>query len=267
MKKGIEGRSSSIRKDPKLLTVVLDIETVPDAAAAQRGGIDLTQGFPAWAIHELACVSLLSVTRQADWSTQFEVQSLSRADLSEGAIVAGVERAIENAFEVITYNGRSFDIPVLMARAAVARERCPNLARLMAQSRRTASTHVDLLEEITSYGAASRLKLSEFCAAFAIPVKLEAHGSDVASLAAAGEWEGISRYCETDVVATWLALHFWRSAERDEPDAGDRAWQQLAAWVKARQPQLAHLLPYAEPPVPARGGRALSERHLADIRF
>ena len=250
-----------------MLTVVLDIETIPDTVAAKRAGIDLTQGFPAWPIHELACVSLLSVDRHPDWSVQFEVQTLSRADMSEGAIVAGVERAIEDAFEVISYNGRSFDIPVLMARAAVARERCPNVARLMAQSRRTVSTHVDLLEEITGYGAASRLKLSDLCAAFAIPVKLEAHGSDVASLASAGEWESITRYCETDVVATWLALQFWRSAERDDPGAGDRAWEQLAAWVRAGQPHLAHLLPYAEPPIPARGGRAMSERHLAAIRF
>lgn len=250
-----------------MLTVVLDIETITDAAAAKRGGIDLTQGFPAWPIHELACVSLLSVNRQPDWSIHFEIQTLSRADMSEGAIVAGVDRTIEEAFEVISYNGRSFDIPVLMARAAVARERCPNLARLLAQPRRAASTHVDLLEEITGYGAASRLKLSDFCAAFAIPVKLEAHGSDVASLAAAGEWESITRYCETDVVATWLALQFWRSAERDEPGAGDRAWEQLAAWVRAGQPHLAHLLPYAAPPVPARGGRAMSERHLTAIRF
>lgn len=250
-----------------MLTVVLDIETIPDAAAAERASIDLAQGFPAWPIHELACVSLLSVTREADWSLGFKIQTLSRADLSEGAIIAGVERAIEDAFEVISYNGRSFDVPVLMARAAVARERCPNLARLMAQRRRTASTHVDLLEEITGYGAASRLKLAELCAAFAIPVKFEAHGSDVASLAAAGEWANIARYCETDVVATWLALQFWRSAERDEPDAGDRAWEQLAAWVKAGQPLLAHLLPYAKPPIPARGGRALSEPHLAAVRF
>jgi hypothetical protein len=267
MKRGIEGRSSSIRKDLKLLTVVLDIETIPDAAAAGRAGVDVTQVFPPWPLHELACVSLLSVTRQADWSVHFHVQTFSRAELSEGAIIAEVERSIADAFEVISYNGRSFDIPVLMARAAVARESCPSIAKLMAQSRRAVSTHVDLLEEVTAYGAASRVKLADFCAAFEIPVKIDAHGSDVESLAAQGAWEKVAHYCETDVVATWLALQFWRAVERDDPGAGDRAWEQLAVWIRERQPELAHLLPYAEPLLPSRGGRALSQRHLAAIRY
>lgn len=267
MKKGIEGRSSSIRKDLKLLTVVLDVETIPDAAAAGRAGVDVTQVFPPWPIHELACVSLLSVARQADWSVHFHVQTFSRADLSEGAIIAEVERSIADAFEVISYNGRSFDIPVLMARAAVARERCPSIAKLMAQSRRAVSTHVDLLEEVTAHGAASRVKLADLCAAFDIPVKIDTHGSDVESLATQGAWEKIAHYCETDVVATWLALQFWRAAERDDPGAGDRAWEQLAVWIKGLQPELAHLLPYAAPPLPDRGGRALSQRHLAAIRY
>lgn len=267
MKKGAEGRSSPSPKDLQLLTVVLDIETIPDAEAASRAGIDLGEGFPAWPLHQLACVSLLSIDRGSGWNLNFQVETLSRADLSEGAIIAGVERTIENAQEVLTYNGRAFDVPVLMARAAVARERCPAIAKLMAQPRRYHDKHVDLLEEVTGYGAASRLKLADLCGAFSIPVKIDAHGGDVGALAAEGRWGAITRYCETDVVATWLALQFWRAAERDDPGAADQAWAQLASWIAAGQPELGHLLPYATAPVPGRGGRALSERHLAAISF
>jgi predicted PolB exonuclease-like 3'-5' exonuclease len=249
-----------------MLTVVLDIETMPDVAAAERAGIDLAQGFPVWPIHELACVSLLSVERDG-WSFSFKVESFTRADLGERGIIASVERALDGAFEVVTFNGRGFDVPVLMARAALARERCPMIAKLMAQPRRLSRTHVDLLEEVTGYGAAPRVKLSDLCAAFDIPVKMDAHGSDVASLAERGEWEAIAHYCETDVVATWLALQFWRSAERDEPHAADAAWSRLAGWIESNLPVLAHLLPYADVSAKQCGSPALSGAHIASIRF
>lgn len=250
-----------------MLTTVIDIETVPDADAAAQADIDLGDSFPAWPLHQIACVSILTVQRDINWKLQFGIGTLSRATMSEGAIIADLERYLENAREVVTFNGRSFDVPVLMARAAVARQACPNIAHLMAQPRRVAAKHVDVLEEITGHGAASRVKLAEFCAAFAIPAKVDTHGSDVSSLVAENRWDEVTRYCETDVTATWLALQFWRAAERNDPCSADEAWAQLADWIQSKQPRLTHLLPYAKPPTPARGGRALDAQRFDTIRF
>ena len=56
-------------------------------------------------------------------------------------------------------------------------------------------------------------------------------------------------------VATWLAAQMWRSVEA--PGSGIEQWRELAAWVFANQPQLAHLLPYVPAPTVPGGGLAL----------
>ncbi len=248
-------------------TIVLGIESIPDAAAASRAGVDLKEGFPAWPLHQIACVSLLTVTRQRSDQQTFDVETFSRAGLSERGIVASVERRIEDAFEVITFNGRSFDLPVLLTRAALTGERCPTIAKLMAQSRFRSGTPLDLLEEATAFGAAPRVKLSYLCAAFPIPVKIDVHGGEVGQLADDGNWDAISRYCETDVVATWLALQLWRSAQRADPEAVVPATRNLAEWIRGDQPRLAHLLPYASNCDPHGDGDMLGDPDLFDVVF
>lgn len=245
-------------------TVVLDIETLPDTAAAERAGVDLAEGFPAWPLHALACVSLLTIERNAMERPVFGIESFSRTTMGERGIVASVERALADAREVITFNGRGFDVPVLLARAAICGEYVPTLTRLFARNR--PGLHIDLLDEVTSFGSAPRIRLSHLCGAFAIPVKLEAGGADVASLAEAGEWDRIVRYCETDVVATWLAAQMWRAALWGDPELGMESWSRLAAWIESDQPRLEHLLPYIERP-PLMGGPPLGDHDLAAIAF
>lgn len=238
-------------------TVVLDIETIADIDACVRAGVDPAAGFPSWPLHQLLCVSLLSIDRDVQQRHRFAIHTFSRAAMSERAIVAEVERRIDGARTVLTYNGRGFDIPVLLARAAATGEAVPSLIR--AGSRANAGYHVDLLDEITGFGAAVRPKLIEVCAGFGIPAKLDIAGSSVAGLAAARDYVRIACYCETDVVATWLAAQMWRSVHM--PGSGIANWGDLAQWVLANQPRLAHLLPYAMglPDGPS-GGRALDEK-------
>jgi DNA polymerase elongation subunit (family B) len=181
--------------------------------------------------------------------------------MSERAIVAEVERRIEGARTVLTYNGRGFDIPVLLARAAATGEAVNSLIR--AGSRANAGYHVDLLDEISGFGAAVRPKLIEVCAGFGIPAKLDIAGSSVAELAAAGDHARIARYCETDVVATWLAAQMWRSVHA--PCSGVASWGALAAWVLADQPRLAHLLPYAAALPDGPGGGQALDNDAADL--
>lgn len=243
-------------------TIVLDIETIPDTEAMQRIGYEPGEGFPAWPLHALACVSLLTVERQGGEGLGFRIETFSRVDMGERGIVAEVERELETAQEVITFNGRGFDVPVLLARAALTGERTPSIARLYARNR--PGYHADLLDEVTANRSAPRVTLAQLCAAFAIPVKLEAAGDGVAELAAAGGWDRIARYCETDVVATWLAAQMWRLA--DEPGFAQERWAALGAWIAGEQPGLAHLLPYAHVPKLG-GGRRLGPDTLDSIFF
>jgi hypothetical protein len=240
-------------------TLFLDIETRPDAAACARAGIDLTAGFPPFPLHEILCVSILEIVRSGWEGVAFAIDTYSRIDLSERGIIDAVEERVSEAQCVVTYNGRSFDVPVLIARAAVCGLVVPAINTLTI---RTTGHHEDLLDEVSFNRAAPRLPLSALCAAFDIPVKVEAHGSEVTSMAEAGDLARVTRYCETDVVATYLAQRMWRSAQ--VRGTGIEDWNRLAAWICSDQPRLFHLLPYATPPRAGGGGACLTPARLRD---
>ena len=236
-------------------TLTIDIETIPDLAAHQRAGMELGSVFPPFPLHEIACVSILTAQRY-DWdSWRFGIETLSREVSSERAIIAELEQILESADEVITFNGRGFDVPVLLARAAVTQQRVPNIAKLY--RRNQPGFHADLLDEITGFGTAPRLKLAQLCAAFAIPAKLDVDGSEVKTLAEQGEWKRIADYCETDVVATWLAAQRWRRTQIEE--VGRPRREALSVWLESEQPRLAHLLPYTAVQGDPPGGRQLGD--------
>ncbi|WP_324751196.1 ribonuclease H-like domain-containing protein [Sphingomonas sp. LY54] len=242
--------------------VVLDIETIPNAEAMTRAGMDPDGGLPPWPLHQIACASVLTVDRDHLGKLSFDVRTFSRRALGERGIVASIERAIEDAFEVQTFNGAGFDIPVLLNRAAVTGEPAPIVAKLHAQPRFKRSVHVDFLQEVTASGAAPRVRLADLCAAYNIPVKLDAAGNQVGDLVAQGAWDRVANYCETDVVATWLMGLFWRSAERSSPELIVEGWTALAQWIWSDQRRLAHLMPYATVPPLYEG-----DGTLADIDF
>ncbi|MXP41882.1 hypothetical protein GRI75_09535 [Altererythrobacter soli] len=207
-------------------TVVLDVETIADSAAMERCGYQEEPGvFAPWPLHRLACASTLTIDRVDLNDLAFNLHSYSLLQMTERGIIASVERAVEQADQVLTYNGRAFDIPVLLARAAIAEEYVPTLARLGHQCR--PGLHQDLHQQIKGSGAG--IKLAHLCAAFSIPAKSGGAGNSVASLAAEGRWRDIEHYCETDVVATWLAAQMWDSCEH--PGFGRGRWELLSRWL------------------------------------
>lgn len=240
-------------------TLVLDIETRPDAAACARAGIDPDAAFPPFPLHEILCVSILEIVRGGWNDHAYAIDTYSRLDLSERGIIEAVEERVSEAQCVLTYNGRGFDVPVVIARAALCGLVVPAINTLTV---RTTGRHEDLLDEVSFNRAAPKLPLAALCAAFAIPVKFEAHGSDVTALAETGDLARVGRYCESDVVATYLARCMWRSAQ--VRGTGIEDWNCLAAWIRSDQPRLAHLLPYSTPPRGSDGGACLTPAHLRD---
>lgn len=217
-------------------TVVIDIETVADTQAMERCGYHHDSAvFAPWPLHRLVCASAFTIERVDFDSLRFDLRSFSLREMSEAGIAASVERAIETANQVLTYNGRSFDIPVLVTQAIKAEVPIPTLARLGNHCR--PGLHEDVHDWVKSTGGG--VKLSHLCAAFSIPAKLGPADSTVAEFAAMGRWLQIEHYCQTDVVATWLAAQMWQS--RDDCGFGNRRWEQLAKWLKS-EPQTNPLL-------------------------
>lgn len=119
------------------------------------------------------------------------------------ATVAGVER-------IVTWNGRGFDIPFLLARSLALGVKISR-DDLMGNRYRT-TPHCDLYEQITGYGSlrTHSLSLGVVCAAMGIESpKSEITGADVDRMYHAGEHQRIAEYCLGDVRATAELYKRW----------------------------------------------------------
>lgn len=228
-------------------TVVLDVETIANPSAMSRCSYEQEAGiFAPWPLHQLACASVLTVRSSGTNNLEFDLRSFSRDMMGERGIVSSVERAVEDADQVLTYNGKAFDIPVLLARAIVTEELVPTLARLGHRCR--PGLHRDLHEEVKGSGVG--ISLVHLCAAFSIPAKVQGAGDCVTKLACHNRWQDLAHYCETDVVATWLAAQMWVSSE--SPGLGRERWKALARWLGSRPQGNPRLKAYLDVPMPGR---------------
>ncbi|HTI98144.1 MAG TPA: ribonuclease H-like domain-containing protein [Dongiaceae bacterium] len=118
--------------------------------------------------------------------------------------------------EVVTFNGRGFDVPFLYLRSALLN--VPISRKNWLGYRYQVEPHCDLAEQLTFYGvsgregAARRFNLDFYCKAFGIesPKSHGVTGMDVNTLLAAGHYREIAEYCLRDVRATVLLYQMWR---------------------------------------------------------
>lgn len=202
---------------------MLDVETVVDLEIVAEGAsmaeaarrllppVDGSRPYfpppPCWRV---VCAASLAIDDQACVA---KATALVGGD--EAAIVRAVWRSIHeprpvttstdasppNEFTIVTWNGRHFDMPVLVARAMRHGIRTPWWYQERgARYRYSIEAHLDLLDELTDHGAADRSSLAQWSALVGGPEKL-ASGADVAAMFASGSNDQIARYCLGDVRA------------------------------------------------------------------
>jgi uncharacterized protein YprB with RNaseH-like and TPR domain len=123
------------------------------------------------------------------------------------------------ANEFVSFNGRSFDAPFLAIRSMV---HGVSLTRDLLSNRylplQRGCLHVDLLDQLTFYGAARfrGKSLHLFCRALGIesPKSGGTTGDDVAALYRAGRSLDIARYNAGDLRATAALYQKWRDTLR-----------------------------------------------------
>ena len=130
--------------------------------------------------------------------------------------VPGDETAVLKAFwhdlvpyrQVITFNGRGFDCPFLLFRSAVHGIRP---TRNLMGNRYDTAGHIDLLEQLTFYGALRKFNLDFFCKVFGIesPKSHGITGLDLGKLVEEGKYREIAEYCLGDVRATAELFRKW----------------------------------------------------------
>ncbi len=258
--------------------LVFDIETVPDTEAVpnltgfaepdiaarraeiERYHLEITEGrnsFPRQPFHRIVAISFLraEIDRE-DGSEVYYLQELRSGgtpDSPEHDLVAGFFQFFErHRPRLVSFNGRTFDLPVLKYRAMMHGIATPYLYNAGDRwqgynSRYAADWHCDLLEVLSDYGASARVRLNEVCAVLGFPGKFGTSGDQVSELYDAGRIAEIRDYCETDVLNTYLVylrLQMHRGALAR--DAYNRAVADLVTMIETEGAERPHLLAFLE---------------------
>jgi len=122
--------------------------------------------------------------------------------------------------KLVSFNGRGFDMPMLLIRAMKYNisfptwfeESNPNIKKSKWENYRqrySEEFHTDLLDSLGGFGAIRNLKLDLLCSMADIPGKYDVSGEQVVDLYYSGELDKIREYCQSDVLNTyWLWLKY-----------------------------------------------------------
>ena len=227
--------------------IVWDLETVPDLAgfAAANDLVDkpeadiraaLGNKFPKHIYHTIICIGALVAHRESD---HWAVDALGAPDVGERTekqlIAAFCDKIAELKPQLVTFNGNSFDLPVLRYRAMIHGVSASGLAARLYFNRYTEDA-VDLCDILSSFAPHTKASLNELSKIMGLPGKPEGiDGGEVERYFLEGRIREIADYCETDVVNTyrvWLRYELFRGRlSENEHQASERS---LAEFVGRR---------------------------------
>jgi len=239
---------------PEQSVIVWDLETIPDLAAAARmlnmtGSVEtevreaLGPGFPKQPLHKIVCIGALVASRQPEG---WRLDALGAPHIGERTeaelITSFVERIGQLRPQLITFNGHSFDLPVLRYRAMVNRVAAGGL-QVRQYFHRYTEDALDLCDVLGSYVPGGKVKLHEVSKILGLKGKPEGvDGSNVEEMVCAGQIEEVARYCESDVLNTyrvWLLHELFRASITEQ----ELGWseKQIRDFVENRKSGNPHL--------------------------
>jgi hypothetical protein len=208
---------------PPVVPISFNISSAPAMTSLASMGLELKPdaGWPPPQANKIVALSWLtmeSITTKEE-GRRYEFKAAS----SLAAWGPGDERRIVSAFgdlqtqseaTLVTWAGRSFDLPVLAMRALKLGLDWGWYYRSRSiRYRYSDDGHCDLMDALSDYGAARPLKLGDAARLVGLPGKTDMDGSKVADVVALGvdasNQTRIARYCAHDVIQT--ALVFLRS--------------------------------------------------------
>lgn len=121
---------------------------------------------------------------------------------------------MRNFDEVVTFNGKGFDLPYMMIRSAIHGIRPTKnlMSHRYLGSQNYAARHVDLQDELSFYGATRKQSLHMWCQACGIESpKIEGIAGDaVGRLYKDKKYTDIARYNGRDIIATARLYQWWQ---------------------------------------------------------
>jgi predicted PolB exonuclease-like 3'-5' exonuclease len=211
--------------------LVLDIETVVDPALP-RAETGQDSGLPPPPFHRVVVIGVLWL------DAHYRIQRLGvvadgrdeREMLSEFCRFVG-----ERKPDLVTYNGRGFDLPVLAARCL--RHGVPfahYYASRDVRYRYSPLGHLDLMDFLTDFGACKPSKLDVVARSVGMPGKVGVEGKDVGPMIHDGRLAEVQAYCLCDVVQTAGVLLRLQLVRGELERAGYlEAMSELIAWCES----------------------------------
>jgi predicted PolB exonuclease-like 3'-5' exonuclease len=205
--------------------LVWDLETIPDISgfAAANDLFDKTaeevremmgHEFPKHIYHSIICIGALVAHHNDDhWHIE-ELGAPNVGDRTEQELISAfVDRIAELSPQLVTFNGSSFDLPVLRYRAMIHKVPAVGLSARPYFNRHTDDA-IDLCDVLSSFAPRAKATLHELCRVMGLPGKPEGiNGSEVEKYFRDGRIGEIADYCESDVLATyrvWLRYELFR---------------------------------------------------------
>jgi len=209
-------------------TLVFDIETVPDVALGRRlygleGLADAQVAKAMFALRRqdtggdflsLEQHRVVAIACALRTSEGLRLWSLGDCGTPEGELVQRFFDGIEKfSPDLVSWNGSAFDLPVLTYRALLAGVAAPRFWETGAEDpafrynnylSRYHWRHTDLMDVLSGFQSRGRVSLATMACLLGLPGKLGFEGGQVWDAWQSGNLAAIRRYCETDVLNTWL---------------------------------------------------------------
>lgn len=184
--------------------------------------------FPPLSLHKIIVPSILiaSINVQNQFEYSYKVTHLSSTFSDNDAeTLKSLVQWLGHRPRIVTYNGRSFELPLLKMRCLHHKIPCGVLWLTGDKydnydSRYTSTWHVDMMDVMASHGAARFVKLREATACARLPGKIFGSGRDVLHMYLDGKTTEIQNYCEMDVLETFLLYVRWQYIKQIIPEEG-----------------------------------------------
>lgn len=240
--------------------LVFDIETVPDTASGIRlydlQGLDdrevaeimftrrwrETGGSTDFLRHHLHKVVAISVLLAS--GDKLNLWSLGSTESAEAELVQRFFEGIEKySPQLVSWNGRGFDLPVLHYRALLHGIPAPRYWETGADDQafrwnnylsRYHERHTDLMDVLSGYEYRAAASLQDISMLLGLPGKMGMSGARVWEAFQGGELDSIRNYCETDVLNTYLVfLRFQLMRGRLTPASWRGEWERVRCMLEA----------------------------------
>jgi predicted PolB exonuclease-like 3'-5' exonuclease len=191
--------------------LVMDIETIPNPELDWKPPEDKPNAFPPIHKHRIVCIAGMRVDTNGPEGNCYNLQCFGSTDDEYTVLLDFVSQMSrkDDVPTLVTFNGRGFDIPVILARCTRFGLQPRFAYGKDFRYRYNTIGHLDIADQIADFGASHRPSLLQCCQSIGMPGKVGIDGSQVAKYYEEGKLAEIKEYGCLDVLQTGILLLRW----------------------------------------------------------